>query len=146
EGPRLHRREPDGEPGPAGARGHRRDEPSLLFGALPEKRGPLAPSICPGAENRTRQEVPSKPEALRPRGRFVGRIREPQLLRARVSKVRGQDPETVPSGLTGQAAEGRMDKPRIFLGSSGKQAKLVEALTSGLDDVARVDPWTTSFN
>src|SRR5215813_14746811 len=39
-----------------------------------------------------------------------------------------------------------MDKPRIFLGSSGKQAKLVEALTSGLDDVARVDPWTTSFN
>jgi hypothetical protein len=39
-----------------------------------------------------------------------------------------------------------MDKPRIFLGSSGKQAKLLQALTRGLDDVARVEPWTTSFN
>jgi Predicted nucleotide-binding protein containing TIR-like domain len=39
-----------------------------------------------------------------------------------------------------------MDKPRIFLGSSGKQGKLVEALTRGLEDIAHVDPWTTSFN
>jgi hypothetical protein len=39
-----------------------------------------------------------------------------------------------------------MDKPRIFLGSSGAQAKLVQALTHGLDDIAHVDPWTTSFN
>ena len=39
-----------------------------------------------------------------------------------------------------------MDKPRIFLGSSGKQAKLLQALTRGLEEVARVDPWTTSFN
>ena len=39
-----------------------------------------------------------------------------------------------------------MDKPRIFLGSSGKQAELVEALTRGLEEVAHVDPWTTSFN
>jgi hypothetical protein len=39
-----------------------------------------------------------------------------------------------------------MEKPRIFLGSSGKQAKLIQALTRGLEDVARVDPWTTSFN
>ena len=39
-----------------------------------------------------------------------------------------------------------MDKPRIFLGSSGKQAKLVQALTRGLEDIARVEPWTTSFN
>jgi hypothetical protein len=39
-----------------------------------------------------------------------------------------------------------MDKPRIFLGSSGKQAALVQALTRGLKDVAHVDPWTTSFN
>ena len=38
-----------------------------------------------------------------------------------------------------------MDKPRIFLGSSGKQAKLLQALTRGLEDVAHVDPWTTSF-
>jgi predicted nucleotide-binding protein with TIR-like domain len=39
-----------------------------------------------------------------------------------------------------------MDKPRIFLGSSAKQAKLVQALTRGLEDVAHVEPWTTSFN
>jgi hypothetical protein len=39
-----------------------------------------------------------------------------------------------------------MDKPRIFLGSSGKQAKLLQALTRGLEDVVRVEPWTTSFN
>ncbi|HET9037637.1 MAG TPA: TIR domain-containing protein, partial [Myxococcaceae bacterium] len=39
-----------------------------------------------------------------------------------------------------------MDKPRIFLGSSGQQAKLLDALTRGLEEVARVDPWTTSFN
>lgn len=39
-----------------------------------------------------------------------------------------------------------MDKPRIFLGSSGKQAKLLAALTRGLEDVAHVEPWTTVFN
>src|SRR6187402_3962407 len=39
-----------------------------------------------------------------------------------------------------------MDKPRIFLGSSGKQQKLLQALTRGLEDVAHVVPWTTSFN
>jgi len=39
-----------------------------------------------------------------------------------------------------------MDKPRVFLGSSGKQAKLLQALTRGLDDIAVVEPWTTSFN
>jgi Predicted nucleotide-binding protein containing TIR-like domain len=39
-----------------------------------------------------------------------------------------------------------MDKPRIFLGSSGKQQKLLQALTRGLEEVAHVDPWTTSFN
>ena len=39
-----------------------------------------------------------------------------------------------------------MEKPRIFLGSSGQQAKLIQALTRGLEDVARIDPWTTSFN
>ena len=39
-----------------------------------------------------------------------------------------------------------MDKPRIFLGSSGKQEQLLQALASGLDDVAHVAPWTTSFN
>ena len=39
-----------------------------------------------------------------------------------------------------------MDKPRIFLGSSGKQEKLLHALTRGLSDIAHVEPWTTSFN
>jgi hypothetical protein len=39
-----------------------------------------------------------------------------------------------------------MDKPRIFLGSSGQQAKLLAALCRGLEDVAHVEPWTTSFN
>src|SRR5262245_57699976 len=39
-----------------------------------------------------------------------------------------------------------MNKPRIFLGSSGKQEKLLQALTRGLEDVAQVVPWTTSFN
>jgi CAP12/Pycsar effector protein, TIR domain len=45
---------------------------------------------------------------------------------------------------TGQ--EKLMDKPRIFLGSSGKQEKLLQALTRGLEDIAHVIPWTTSFN
>jgi Predicted nucleotide-binding protein containing TIR-like domain len=39
-----------------------------------------------------------------------------------------------------------MDKPRIFLGSSAAQAKLLQALTRGLEDVAQVEPWTASFN
>ena len=39
-----------------------------------------------------------------------------------------------------------MDKPRIFLGSSGKQEKLLDALTRGLGEVAHVEPWTTVFN
>lgn len=39
-----------------------------------------------------------------------------------------------------------MDKPRIFLGSSGMQGKLIQALTRGLEDIAHLDPWTTSFN
>ncbi len=37
-------------------------------------------------------------------------------------------------------------KPRIFLGSSGQQAKLLDSLTRGLEDVADVEPWTTTFN
>ncbi|HET6695020.1 MAG TPA: nucleotide-binding protein [Gaiellaceae bacterium] len=39
-----------------------------------------------------------------------------------------------------------MNKPRIFLGSSGKQTKLLQAITRGLADVADVEPWTTTFN
>jgi predicted nucleotide-binding protein with TIR-like domain len=39
-----------------------------------------------------------------------------------------------------------MSKPRIFLGSSGKQAALLEAIERGLEDIADVEPWTTTFN
>src|SRR5690348_1131844 len=37
-------------------------------------------------------------------------------------------------------------KPRIFLGSSTQQDKLLQALTRGLEDIAEVEPWTTVFN
>src|SRR3954452_3442253 len=37
-------------------------------------------------------------------------------------------------------------KPRIFLGSSGQQEKLLQGLTRGLQDIADVEPWTTVFN
>ena len=37
-------------------------------------------------------------------------------------------------------------RPRIFLGSSGQQEKLLQALTRGLQDIADVDPWTAVFN
>src|SRR5262245_13185682 len=40
----------------------------------------------------------------------------------------------------------RMDKPRIFLGSSAQQEKLLHTLTRGLEEVAHVVPWTTSFD
>jgi Predicted nucleotide-binding protein containing TIR-like domain len=36
-------------------------------------------------------------------------------------------------------------RPRIFLGSSGQQGKLLQALTRGLEDIADVEPWTTVF-
>jgi nucleotide-binding universal stress UspA family protein len=39
-----------------------------------------------------------------------------------------------------------VSKPRVFLGSSGKQAKLLQAITRGLEGVADVEPWTTTFN
>ncbi len=39
-----------------------------------------------------------------------------------------------------------MIKPRIFLGSSGKQTKLLRAIARGLEEVADVEPWTTTFN
>jgi hypothetical protein len=39
-----------------------------------------------------------------------------------------------------------MTKPRIFLGSSGKHAKLLQAIMRGLADVADVEPWMTTLN
>jgi hypothetical protein len=39
-----------------------------------------------------------------------------------------------------------MNRPRIFLGSSGAQKQLIEALTRDLGDIADVDPWTAVFN
>lgn len=38
-----------------------------------------------------------------------------------------------------------MDKPRIFLGSSTQQAPLLEAIKAGLDDIADVELWMTTF-
>ena len=37
-------------------------------------------------------------------------------------------------------------KPRIFLGSSTQQAKLLAAVSRGLEDIADIDAWTTVFN
>src|SRR5262249_22528711 len=42
--------------------------------------------------------------------------------------------------------EPRMNKLRIFLGSAGKQAALLESIMHGLEDVADVEPWMTTFN
>jgi hypothetical protein len=39
-----------------------------------------------------------------------------------------------------------LGKPRLFLGSSGKQARLLASLARGLAEVARVEPWTSVFN
>jgi hypothetical protein len=36
-------------------------------------------------------------------------------------------------------------KPRIFLGSSTQQERLLQALTRGLQDIADVEPWTSVF-
>jgi CAP12/Pycsar effector protein, TIR domain len=40
--------------------------------------------------------------------------------------------------------EGLM-KPRIFLGSSTQQEKLLEAVARGLQEIADIQPWTTAF-
>jgi hypothetical protein len=37
-------------------------------------------------------------------------------------------------------------RPRIFIGSSGQQQRLLQALTHGLEDIADVEPWTSVFN
>jgi predicted nucleotide-binding protein len=37
-------------------------------------------------------------------------------------------------------------KPRIFLGSSAQQEKLLQALIRGVEDIADVDAWTTVFH
>jgi Predicted nucleotide-binding protein containing TIR-like domain len=39
-----------------------------------------------------------------------------------------------------------MDNPRIFLGSSKQQEKLLQAVARGIEDLAHVEPWMTSFN
>jgi hypothetical protein len=39
-----------------------------------------------------------------------------------------------------------LNKPRIFLGSSAKQAELLDAIARGLEDIADVEPWMTTFN
>lgn len=37
-----------------------------------------------------------------------------------------------------------MAKPRIFLARPGKQAKLLQAPTRGLENIADVEPWTAT--
>ncbi len=37
-------------------------------------------------------------------------------------------------------------KPRVFLGSSTQQSKLLSAIARGLDEIADVDAWTNAFN
>src|SRR5216683_60010 len=95
----------------------------------------------------------------------TARAFRPMATRQTISVIRSQTggcltepgPRAVPGSLGrsgnyhGRVAptcfrEERMDKPRIFLGSSGKQEKLLQALTRGLEAVAHVDPWTTSFH
>jgi hypothetical protein len=49
------------------------------------------------------------------------------------------------AGIPG-SRERTMDKPRIFLGSSATQTKLLQSMTRGLEDIAHVEPWTASFN
>jgi predicted nucleotide-binding protein len=39
-----------------------------------------------------------------------------------------------------------MNKPRIVLGSSRKQAELLQPITRELEDVSDVEPWTTTSN
>src|SRR5215469_14594253 len=46
----------------------------------------------------------------------------------------------------GLKIESRMTNPRIFLGSSGKQAKLLQAIARGLSELADVESWTATFN
>jgi len=48
--------------------------------------------------------------------------------------------------MTGERHVESMNRPRIFLGSSAKQEKLLQALEHGLAGIADVEPWTTSFN
>src|SRR5262245_43506020 len=50
------------------------------------------------------------------------------------------------SVVLGHAVHSSLMKPRIFLGSSGQQEKLLQALTRGLQDIADVEPWTSVFN
>src|SRR5262245_36296657 len=45
------------------------------------------------------------------------------------------------SVVLGHAVHSSVMKPRIFLGSSGQQEKLLQALTRGLQDIADVEPW-----
>jgi predicted nucleotide-binding protein len=49
-------------------------------------------------------------------------------------------------GLDGASTLIDAMKPRIFLGSSGQQQKLLAALARGLEDIADVHPWTTVFD
>src|SRR4029077_13326618 len=71
--------------------------------------------------------------------RTPGRNKASMLLSLSESNLAGSFPSAsvhkVVSDQTGHH-QSRMSKPRIFLGSSGKQAKLLKAITRGIEDVA----------
>src|SRR3954464_13868552 len=96
--------------------------------------------------------APVAPSCHAPRpGDFGG----PQIVTTTLPRRSLQRSRTYPEGSesgwarregAGDFSETSMNKPRVFLGSSGKQTKLVQAITRGLGDVADVEPWTTTFN
>jgi predicted nucleotide-binding protein len=77
----------------------------------------------------------------------VGRPRHIQTAsRARNEAARVRHDERRAIGRQQGRREEPMGKPRVFLGSSGKQERLLQSLVRGLEDIADVQPWTTSFN
>src|SRR5947208_2184288 len=92
-----------------------------------------------------------KPGASILKHRFVHAAdsRSPSVGLSRLGQRAGMSPEhqaTVLLSLRHVVIMNGMNKPRIFLGSSGKQAKLLQAIARGLKDIADVEPWTTTFN
>lgn len=75
-------------------------------------------------------------------GSFVQRFSRSRCALGAGAKLGGRFDSSRPHGVEPD----RLMKPRIFLGSSAQQEKLLQALTRGLQDIADVDAWTTVFN
>ena len=91
----------------------------------------------------------ARPGVARDRGGAPA-VREPRRIRRPLpAPHRKRPPRRLMRGAAAPSPSSwsaRMSLPRIFLGSSGKQAKLLQAITHGLEGVADVEPWTTTFN